>query len=81
MSAAAREINMTHTAWGHNFSVIDWPKGELFIWATPGPRKGDTLILQGHKGLIRAEVVDVRWTGNVDDMYKIRVAPEGTPNE
>jgi len=73
IATTGRVIDMRSTAWGHNSSVIDWPKRTLFVWCTPGPKVGDTLLLQGHRGVITTRVVNVEWTANVDDMYKIKV--------
>jgi hypothetical protein len=74
-----RDIDLTQTTWGHNFQVINWGKGDLFVWLTPAPRKGDVLVIQGNRGLIRARVEESKQQLNVDDMYRVRVSPDTTP--
>lgn len=78
-----RTHDITRPSWGHNFSVIDWTKGEMFVWLTPGPRKGDILLIPGRNGVIRARVKKTEWMANVDDMYKVKVVParENAGNE
>ena len=73
------EIDLTEnsTGWGHGFSIIDWPKGDLWVWLTPGPSVGDSLTLSGKKGDIRAEVINVERNYMVDDMYRISIKPVG----
>ena len=76
MSTEPKTIDLTTTYWGHNFNVINWAKGRLAVWATPGPKEGDLLLLQGHQGVIRARVLKSDWQSNVGDMYMLDVAPE-----
>jgi hypothetical protein len=71
------EHDLTKPSWGHNYELIDWPNGKLFVWLTPRPVVGDILLIPGKKSVIRAEVVKVKWMSNVDDMYKVWVQPEG----
>jgi hypothetical protein len=72
-----RVFDLTAPTWGHNYEMIHWgaDDAEMFVWLTPEPREGDHIVIQGKKGQIRAEITDVEWQSNVDDMYRLTVVP------
>ncbi len=71
-----RTIDMLRKTWGHNIETMSNDgEGHLkfAIWCTPGPKPGDEIMYEVEYGTNRVRVDDVRWTGNVDDMYFIEV--------
>lgn len=68
-------IDMTRPRWGHNWDAKQGDDGLLrgFMWATPGPRVGDEVLWRSVHGLTRGEIVESKWTMNVDDMFSVVV--------
>jgi hypothetical protein len=71
-----KSIDMTQTAWGHNIETMSNDnQGHLkfAIWCRQRPEVGDELVWLVKLGTNKARIDDVQWTGNVDDMYFIKV--------
>lgn len=69
-----RVIDMLRPTWGHNLETVSNDgNGHLrfAVWLTPEPRVGDRMKYEVQHGVNIVRIDNVKWTGNVDDMYFI----------
>lgn len=73
-------IDMTRRKrrWGHNLNTFEPPKNfdadyKVAMWVTPKPKLGDFVKWDTNYGYCYLEVVHVKWTINVDDMYWVNL--------
>lgn len=82
MEHEPRRFDLQRGRWGHAAHVKrNHETGclEGFVHLTPRPRVGDVAVLLFATGPRELVFRSVRWTGDVDDMYKVSLSESEPP--